>query len=356
MVSKPGFDPNLFVDGIDTANWELLNESPDKPLLNRPLRGAYPPGSTIKPFLALSALTSGKRTPTQTIFDPGYFQLPGAAHRFNDDKKGGHGTVDMYKSIVASCDTYYYVLASETDIDDTYRFMSQLGFGRKTGIDVEGELPGILPSREWKRQRFSGNQFREEHRKWYLGDSISAGIGQGYNAFTPMQLAQAIATIANDGVSHPPHLVQSIRTIGADAPRPAPAQPAQTLGVKPEHLAVIKNALVGVAKEGTSAAAFLKSAYVSAGKTGTAQLYSLKGEKYTASQVDERLRDHAWYIAYAPADRPRIALAVLVENGGFGAQAAAPIARQVFDYVLAGEKKPGPAPAFTVPETEDQSD
>ena len=356
MVSKPGFDPNLFVDGIDTANWELLNESPDKPLLNRPLRGAYPPGSTIKPFLALAALTSGKRTPTQTIFDPGYFQLPGAAHRFNDDKKGGHGTVDMYKSIVASCDTYYYVLASETDIDDTYRFMSQFGFGRKTGIDIEGELPGVLPSREWKRQRFAGKEYREEHRKWYLGDSISAGIGQGYNAFTPMQLAHAIAMIANDGVSHPPHLVQSIRTIGTDVQRPVPAQPAQTLAVKPEHLAVIKNALVGVGKEGTSAAAFLKTPYVSAGKTGTAQLYSLKGEKYVASQVDERLRDHAWYIAYAPADRPRIALAVLVENGGFGAQAAAPIARQVFDYVLAGEKKAGPAPAVSVPESEDQSD
>jgi penicillin-binding protein 2 len=356
MVSRPGYDPNLFVDGIDTANWELLNDSPDKPLLNRPLRGAYPPGSTIKPFLALSALTSGKRTPAQTIFDPGYFQLPGAAHRFNDDKKGGHGTVDMYKSIVASCDTYYYILASETDIDDTYRFLSQLGFGRKTGIDIEGELSGTLPSREWKRQRFAGKEFREEHRKWYLGDSISAGIGQGYNAFTPVQLAHAIAMIANDGVSYPPHLVRSIRTHGTEGQRAVAAQPATSLQVKPEHLAVIKNALAGVSKEGTSAAAFVKSAYVSAGKTGTAQLYSLKGEKYIASLVDERLRDHAWYIAYAPADKPRIALAVLVENGGFGAQAAAPIARQVFDYVLAGEKKAGPAPAVSVRDTEDQSD
>ena len=356
MVSRPGYDPNLFVDGIDTANWELLNDSPDKPLLNRPLRGAYPPGSTIKPFLALSALTSGKRTPAQTIFDPGYFQLPGAAHRFNDDKKGGHGTVDMYKSIVASCDTYYYILASETDIDDTYRFLSQLGFGRKTGIDIEGELSGTLPSREWKRQRFAGKEFRDEHRKWYLGDSISAGIGQGYNAFTPVQLAHAIAMIANDGVSYPPHLVRSIRTHGTQGQRAVAAQPAATLQVKPEHLAVIKNALAGVSKEGTSAAAFVKSAYVSAGKTGTAQVYSLKGEKYIASLVDERLRDHAWYIAYAPADKPRIALAVLVENGGFGAQAAAPIARQVFDYVLAGEKKAGPAPAVSVRDTEDQSD
>ena len=356
MVSKPGFDPNLFVDGIDSANWEMLNESPDKPLLNRPLRGAYPPGSTIKPFLALGALTSGKRTPAQAISDPGFFQLAGHAHRFRDDKPGGHGTVDMYKSIVVSCDTYYYVLASETDIDDTARFMSQLGFGKKTGIDVEGELPGVLPSREWKRQRFSGKEYREEHRKWYLGDSISAGIGQGYNAFTPVQLAHAIAMIANDGVSRAPHLVRAVRPTGTEEQRLMPEKPAQTLAVKPEHLAVIKNALAGVPKEGTSAAAFLKTAYVTAGKTGTAQLFSLKGEKYVAGQVDERLRDHAWYIAYAPADHPKIALAVLVENGGFGAQAAAPIARQVFDYVLVGERKAGPAPAFSVPESEDQSD
>ena len=356
MVSKPGFDPNLFVDGIDSANWEMLNESADKPLLNRPLRGAYPPGSTIKPFLALGALTSGKRTPGQTISDPGFFQIAGQAHRFRDDKPGGHGSVDMYKSIVVSCDTYYYMLASETDIDDTARFMSQLGFGKKTGIDVEGELPGVLPSRDWKRQRFSGKEFREEHRKWYLGDSISAGIGQGYNAFTPIQLAHAIAMIANDGVSRTPHLVRAIRPTGTEQQRLVPDAPAQALGVKAEHLAFIKNALVGVPKEGTSAAAFLKTPYVSAGKTGTAQLYSLKGDKYVAGQVDERLRDHAWYIAYAPADHPKIALAVLVENGGFGAQAAAPIARQVFDYVLVGEKKAGPAPAFSVPESEDQSD
>jgi penicillin-binding protein 2 len=270
MVSKPGFDPNLFVDGIDSANWELLNESPDKPLLNRPLRGAYPPGSTIKPFLALGALTSGKRTPAQAISDPGFFQIAGQAHRFRDDKPGGHGTVDMYKSIVVSCDTYYYMLANDTDIDDTARFMSQLGFGKKTGIDVEGELAGVLPSREWKRQRFSGKEFREEHRKWYLGDSISAGIGQGYNAFTPVQLAHAIAMIANDGVSRAPHLVRAIRPTGTEEQRLVPEKAPQALGVKPEHLAFIKNALVGVPKEGTSAAAFLKTPYVSAGKTGTA--------------------------------------------------------------------------------------
>ncbi len=356
FVSKPGFDPNLFVEGIDPANWEMLNDSPDKPLLNRPLRGTYPPGSTIKPYLALSALNSGKRTPTQTIFDPGFFQIPGQAHRFRDDKPGGHGTVDMYKSIVVSCDTYYYILASETDIDVTADFMSQFGFGQKTGIDIDGELPGVLPSREWKRTRFAGKDYREEHRKWYLGDSISAGIGQGYNAFTPIQQAVAIATIANDGVEFRPHLVKSVRDVRTGEIREIALEASHTLTVKPEFLAIIKNALVGVPKEGTSAAAFLKTPYVSAGKTGTAQVFSLKGEKYSA-KIDERLRDHAWYVAYAPADKPRIAVAVLVENGGFGAQAAAPVVRQVFDYYLTGETKKGPAPAAPAPAaTDDESD
>lgn len=342
FVSRPGFDPNLFVDGIDPSSWEQLNDSPDKPLLNRPLRGAYPPGSTIKPYLALAALTSGKRTATQTIFDPGYYQIAGSAHRFRDDKPGGHGYVDMIKSIVVSCDTYYYMLAGDTDIDDTYAFMSQFGFGQKTGIDLEGELPGVLPSRTWKRERFSGSNYREEHRKWYLGDSISAGIGQGYNAFTPLQQAQAIAILANDGVAMRPRVVKAIENTRTGALRELAAEPMHTLAVKPQDLAVIKKALVGVPREGTSASAFVGTKYVSAGKTGTAQVYSLKGERYSA-RIDERLRDHAWYAAYAPADKPKIALAVLVENGGFGAQAAAPIARIVLDYYLLG-LKPGAAP------------
>jgi penicillin-binding protein 2 len=348
FVSKPGFDPNLFVDGIDPANWEMLSDSPDKPLLNRPLRGAYPPGSTIKPFLALAALTSGKRTAAQTIFDPGFYQIAGAAHRFRDDKPGGHGYVDMNKSIVVSCDTYYYMLAGETDIDDTYAFLSQFSFGRKTGIDIEGELLGVLPSRAWKRERFND--------KWYLGDSISAGIGQGYNAFTPVQQAEAIAIIANDGVALAPHLVKSVENVKDGTVRQIAPQPTQALNVKPEHLEVIKNALVGVPREGTSAQAFVGAKYVSAGKTGTAQLYSLKGEKYSG-RVDERLRDHAWYLAYAPADHPRIAMAVLVENGGFGAQAAAPIARAVFDYYLLGQKTRAPAaPGGGPREPDDESD
>jgi penicillin-binding protein 2 len=344
FVSKPGFDPNLFVDGIDPGNWKELNESPDKPLLNRPLRGAYPPGSTIKPFLALGALTSGKRTATQTIHDPGYFQIPGHSHRFRDDKPGGHGVVDMYKSIVVSCDTYYYVLASETDIDDTAAFMATLGFGRLTGIDIEGEQPGVLPSREWKRRRFAGKNYRDDHRKWYLGDSVSAGIGQGYTAFTPVQQAHATAIVANNGVAFRPHIVKQIENVGTGEVQHVAAESTHTLAVKPEHLEVVRNALVGVNKEGTSARAFAGAKYASGGKTGTAQVFSLKGEKYEASKIDERLRDHAWFVAYAPADRPRIALAVLVENGGFGAQTAAPIARQVLDYFLLGDPGKGPAP------------
>jgi penicillin-binding protein 2 len=357
FVSKPGFDPNLFVDGIDPANWEALNTSIDKPLLNRPLRGAYPPGSTIKPFLALSALHSGKRTPGQAIFDPGFYQLAGSAHRFRDDKPGGHGYVDMMKSIVVSCDTYYYMLAGETDIDVTHDFLAQFGYGEESGIDIEGELKGVLPSREWKRKRFAGPTYREEHRKWYLGDSISAGIGQGYNAFTPVQQAVAIATIANDGHTMWPHLVRSIENVRTGELRTLEPHETHAVDVKPEHLAFVKNALVGVAREGTSARAFVGTPYVSAGKTGTAQLFTIKqGEKYHAGSVDERLRDHAWYIAYAPADKPKIAVAVLVENGGFGAQAAAPVARAVFDYYLLG-KSPGKEGAVDLSRTgDDESD
>jgi penicillin-binding protein 2 len=350
FVSKPGFDPNLFVDGIDPVNWQELNESPDKPLLNRPLRGAYPPGSTIKPFLALAALTSGKRTPQQAIMDRGFFQIPGQSHVFRDDKPGGHGSVDMYRSIVVSCDTYYYMLANDTRIDDTAHFLSQFGFGGKTGIDIEGELTGILPSTAWKRQRFPKDP------KWYLGDSISAGIGQGYNAFTPIQLAHAIAMIANDGVGYTPHLVKSVQNLRTGEIREIAAQPSSRLDVKAEHLAFIKHALQGVNKEGTSAAAFRDAKYTSGGKTGTAQVFSLKGEKYSEHKLDERLRDHAWFMAYAPVDKPRIAVAVLVENGGFGAQAAAPIARKVFDYYLLGSNEPGPVPVLPDKASDDESD
>jgi penicillin-binding protein 2 len=342
LVSKPGFDPNLFVDGIDPVNWDQLNTSLDKPLLNRALRGAYPPGSTIKPFLALAALESGKRTPGQSIADPGFFSLPGVAHRWNDDLKGGHGRVDMIRSVVVSCDTYYYQLAAETDIDKTAEFLGILGFGKKTGIDIDGEVEGILPSRAWKEKRFAKST--SEARKWYLGDSISAGIGQGYNAFTPMQLAHGVAALANGGVAYRPRLLKSVTDATNGSVRTIEPVVDGRLPLKSENLAVINEAMIGVTKEGTSARAFAGAPYTSAGKTGTAQLFGLKGEKYVESRVQERLRDHAWYIAYAPADAPTIALVVLVENGGFGATSAAPLARVAFDYHLTGKRPDNTAP------------
>ncbi|MDR2017184.1 MAG: penicillin-binding protein 2 [Burkholderiales bacterium] len=341
MASMPGFDPNLFVEGIDVANWERLNTSPDKPLLNRSLRGAYPPGSTVKPFLALAALTSGKRTAESAINDAGFFDLSigsGKVHRFRDQKAGGHGRVDMHKSIVQSCDTYYYILASETDIDDTARFLSQFGFGQKTGIDLEGEAAGVLPSRAWKRERFSGSRYREEHRRWYLGDSISAGIGQGYSSFTPLQLAHAVATLANDGVSYRPHLVKRIVNGTTGQAKELPPEEMRHLNLKPAHLATIKNAMIDVNREGTAARIFKDAPYTSAGKTGTAQVFSLRGERYIEDQVKHHLRDHAWFIAYAPVEKPAIAVAVIVENGGFGARAAAPVVRALFDYYLTGKR------------------
>ncbi|MDR2244245.1 MAG: penicillin-binding protein 2 [Burkholderiales bacterium] len=353
MASTPGYDPNLFVEGIDVANWDRLNTSPDKPLLNRALRGAYPPGSTVKPFLALGALVSGKRTPEQAISDPGYFDLPtgaGRAHRFRDQKTDGHGRVDMHKSIVVSCDTYYYVLASETDIDDTARFMSQFGFGQKTGIDLEGEAIGVLPSRAWKRERFSGSRYREEHRRWYLGDSVSAGIGQGYSNATPLQLAYATATLANDGVSYRPHLVKRIIDGTTGQTKEVLPEETRRLDLKPAHLAAIKKAMVDVNREGTAARIFKDAPYTSAGKTGTAQVFSLRGERYIEEQVKHHLRDHAWFIAYAPAEKPVIAVAIIVENGGFGARAAGPIARALFDYYLTG------AQTATIPKPDGDSE
>ena len=338
FVSKPGFDPNLFVDGIDPQNWKELNESPDRPMVNRALAGTYPPGSTFKPFMALAALALGKRRPEQAISDPGYFMFGG--HQFRDDKVGGHGLVDMYKSIVVSCDTYYYVLANDLGIDNIAGFMRQLGFGSRTGIDINGESAGVLPSTEWKRQRFK----RPDQQKWYAGETISVGIGQGYNSYTPLQLAHAIATIANDGVMFKPHIVDYVEDVVSRARNPVEPQPLRTLAVKAEHIEVVKKALIGVNKEGTGARAFAGTEYVSAGKTGTAQVIAIKaGEKYVASRIAERHRDHALFIAYAPADNPKIALAVIVENAGFGARAAAPIARQVFDYYLLG-KAPQAAP------------
>ena len=336
FVSKPGYDPNLFVDGIDTESWDALNNSPDTPLNNRALRGLYPPGSTIKPFMALAGLESGKRTPGYTISDPGYFTLPGNRHQYRDWKVGGHGNVDMFKSIVISCDTYYYGLATDLGIDGIHAYMKQFGFGKETGLDMNGESSGLLPSQDWKRRR---------HKQiWYPGDTVSVGIGQGYSLVTPMQLAYATAVLANDGIGHRPHLVKKIPLIAGTTSDKPEVTVDINLHVKPEHLALVKRAMIAVTLPGgTAAYAGSGASYSFAGKTGTAQVIGIKqGEKYIEKDVAERHRDHAWFIAFAPADKPRIALVVLAENAGHGGSVAAPIARKVIDYYLLG-KLPKPA-------------
>jgi penicillin-binding protein 2 len=352
LVSVPNYDPNLFVDGIGNVDWDGLNSSPDKPMVNRALNGTYPPGSTFKPYMALAGLTYGKRRPEQVIADPGYFNF--GNYTFRDDKKGGHGMVNMYASIVQSCDTYYYMLANDLGIDNIATFMRQFGFGQQTGVDVglEGsaESEGVLPSQEWKRKRFK----KPEQQKWYAGETISIGIGQGYNSYTPIQMAQAMAGLANDGVMYRPHLVEAVVDARSGSKTTPTAPPPRTIAIKQEHIDVVKRALIGVNKEGTGARAFAGAGYESAGKTGTAQVYSLKGAEYKEHAVKEELRDHALFIAYAPAQQPKIALAVLVENGGFGAQAAAPIARQVFDYYLLGKVPNTPAPVDEAAQEEER--
>ena len=332
FVSKPNFDPNLFVDGIDQDNWKSLNESLDKPLLNRALRGTYSPGSTYKPFMALAALTLGKRTPQQTTYDPGFYNFGG--HTFRDDKPGGHGTVDMYKSIVESCDTYYYALANDLGVDAIHDFMAPLGLGQLTGIDVQGELRGVLPSTEWKRNAYK----KKELQKWYAGETISLGIGQGQNNFTMLQMAQAVAAVASGGLRYKPHLVKVVENFETREQRRQVGEALPALNWKPEHVEFIRKAMFGVTQEGTSRGVFLNATYHSGGKTGTAQVIGIKaGEKYNARQLDERHRDNALYTAFAPVEQPRIALALVVENAGWGAGAAAPIARRVFDYVINGQ-------------------
>ncbi len=354
MVSTPTYDPNLFVDGITPENWKELNEHPSKPMINRAINGAYPPGSTFKPFMALAALETGKRTANQAISDPGFFNF--GNHQFRDDKKGGHGLVDMYKSIVHSCDTYYYMLANDMGIDSIAKFMSGLGFGQRTGVDLGkddlGESKGVLPSPEWKKQRFK----RPEQQKWYAGETISIGIGQGYNAYTPMQLAQATATLANNGLMFRPHLVKYITDARTGEQRPVEPKPIRDLQLRQANIDVIRRAMVGVNKEGTGARAFAGAPYEVAGKTGTAQVFSLKGSQYKENAVKKDLRDHALFIAFAPADKPKIALAVLVENGGFGAQSAAPIARMVIDYYLLGKKPSGAAQEDAAAQEEDKDE
>ena len=336
LVSKPGFDLNLFVDGIDPQAWTDLNNSPDRPLNNRAIAGVYPPGSTFKPFMALAALELGKRRPSSTIHDPGYFVF--GDRRFRDSKPGGHGVVDLYKSIVVSSDTYYYMLANDMGIDAIAGFMKRLGLGSPTGIDLQGEAAGVLPSPEWKMKRFR----RPEQQRWYPGETISIGIGQGYNAYTPIQLAQAMATLAANGEMYRPRAVGHIENPRTRERRSFEPELTSQLPLKREWVDFVKRAMGGVNKEGTGARAFAKAEYTSGGKTGTAQVIGMKqNEKYDEAKVAERHRDHSLFIAFAPLEKPIIALAVIVENGGFGARAAAPVSRTVLDYYLVGKLPPG---------------
>lgn len=329
MVSRPTFDLNLFVDGIDQESWATLNESINRPLLNRALRGTYPPGSTYKPFMAIAALESGKRRPDTTIMDNGSWTFGG--HTF----RSGHpnGPTNLRRSIIKSSNVYYYMLANDMGVDMIHDYMKPLGFGQITGIDVRGEARGVLPSTEWKRNTYK----RPEQKKWYAGETISLGIGQGYNNFTILQLANAMSTLAAKGVKHRPHLAvgrvdavtQQFSAINKD--------PGTSMGYKPENVEAVRAAVAAVTVEGTSRGIFGNAPYTSTGKTGTAQAVGVRqNEKYNASRLSEFQRDHSLYIAYAPADNPTIAVAVIVENAGFGAAAAAPLARRVFDYWLLG--------------------
>lgn len=337
FVSKPGYDPNLFIDGIDTESWKELNQSPDHPLNNRVLRGQYPSGSTIKPFMALAGLYYNVREPDQVIHDPGFYTLPGHSHHYRDWKAGGHGAVDMFRSIVVSCDTYYYGLANELGIDRIHSYLSYFGFGKKTGIDLNGESSGLLPSQAWKAKRY--------HQQWYVGDTVSIGIGQGYSLVTPLQLAVATAALANNGIGYTPHLVREIRVSQNKKSQLIVNKPAFEVKIPPEDIALIKRAMVAVTQPGgTAVRASAGAPYSIAGKTGTAQVIGMKqGEKYDAEKIAERHRDHAWFMGYAPAEKPRIAVVVLVENGGHGGSIAAPISRKVMDYYLLG-KVPKPVP------------
>lgn len=350
LVSKPGFDPNLFIDGIDYTTWRSFNESPDRPLVNRALRGIYPPGSTIKPFMALAGLETGVRRIGDTIADPGYFTLPGSSHRYRDWKKDGHGMVDLKRSIVISCDTYYYGLAQQMGIARMSEFMSRFGFGRKSGVDLDGELAGLMPTPEWKKKRFK--------QPWWPGETVIAGIGQGYVLATPMQLAVATMAIANNGTVYKPQLIRAWRDPVTGRISQAAPQVMGHIDLKAEHLRVVKEAMVEVTLPGgTASIAGANTPYLFAGKTGTAQVIGIRqNETYNASRVAARHRDHALFVSFAPADAPKIVVAVMVENGGHGGSTAAPVARKVIDYWLLGKLPDAPiqeAPEVVAEETED---
>lgn len=338
LASTPTFDPNKFARGISTQDYRDLTTNPDQPLYNRALRGTYPPGSTIKPLMALAGLEAGVITPEDSRFCPGYFMLPKSTRRYRDWKKEGHGKVDMHEAIMTSCDVYFYGLAVAMGIDRIHDAMSRLGFGGVTGIDVEGERSGIMPSTEWKKGAFKAR----EMQVWFPGETVIVGIGQGYWTATPLQLAHATAVLATRGPHFKPQLVKALRDSGTRELRARPPQPLPTVQLKDSaSWEVIVDAMVAVTTgaRGTAVRASRGATYTIAGKTGTAQVYSIgQQETYDEEEVAERLRDHALFVAFAPAEKPRLVIAVLVENGGHGGSVAAPVARAVFDAYLAEQQ------------------
>jgi penicillin-binding protein 2 len=330
MVSSPGFDPNLFVEGISSADYNALRDSIDVPLFNRALRGQYPPGSTVKPFVGLGGLETGVIGARDGKYCPGYYQLPSSTHKYRDWKRWGHGHVSLEKAIVESCDVYFYDLAHDMGIDRLHDFLAGFSFGERTGIDVAGELGGLLPSRDWKR--------RARNTAWFPGETLIVGIGQGAFLATPVQLATATATLAARGRFVQPRVVRSTRVPGASADEPVP-EVVRDLGLHPQNLNAVIDAMTQVVEGERGTARRIRSpAYRIAGKTGTAQVFTVgQKERYNEAQVAERKRDHALFVAFAPVDDPRIAVAVIVENGGHGGSVAAPIARAVMDSYLLGE-------------------
>ncbi|HEX4648007.1 MAG TPA: penicillin-binding protein 2 [Steroidobacteraceae bacterium] len=334
LVSLPGFDPTLFGRGITSDEYNVLQNDIDRPLFDRALRGTYPPGSTVKPVIALAGLTYHVVDPLAHRYCAGSFHLPGSSFIYREYHNEHHGAVNLDDAIARSCDVYFYGLANEIGVDRMSRFMAPFGFGKPTGIDIGGEKAGILPSREWKEKAFS----RPADRVWFPGETVSFGIGQGYLTVTPIELAHYASIIATRGKIWRPRVVSAYRDPRTGAVhRIAPVLDGEVSGISAEDWQRVVHGMIGVTERGTAAAIGLHAAYVFAGKTGTAQVYTVaRNEKYNASKINERLRDHSWFIAFAPADAPRIALAVLEENGGAGASAAAPIARKVLDAYLLG--------------------
>jgi penicillin-binding protein 2 len=356
LASLPGFDPTLFGRGITAAEYNGLQQDIDRPMFNRALRGAYPPGSTVKPGIALAAQVYHVIDPNTTRFCPGFFYLPGSSHRYREPfKEKPHGHIAMEDAIAHSCDVYFYGVVDLLGIDHFAAFMGQFGFGRITGIDIGGEKSGILPSREWKAKTFT----RAADKVWFPGETVNLGIGQGYMTATPMQLAHYVSVLANRGQSWRPRLVTALRDSMTGAIRRVPpVSDGKITSATPQEWQVVFNGMVGAATRGTAHLIAIGAQYPIAGKTGTAQVFTVaQNEKYNEKQVDERLRDHSWFIAFAPADSPRIAVAVLVENGGFGAAVAAPIARKVMDTFLLGPDgklkpaDPNSTPAVPAPQS-----